>query len=125
MVKDITTAVEVNSSRSVMFRNSVVKVVLDRFCGKSVSMKHRTIEQKQVCGGLAHLIITGENTEEFVEDLRVFNGPSVTRFEKFFKCVADVLEKNGQLEVHSCRHISMSGGEQARGVSYIPPCVLV
>jgi len=109
MVKDITTAVEASSSRSVMFRNSVVKVILDRFCGKSVSMKHCTIEQKQVCDDLAHLISAGENTDEFVEDLRVFNGPSGTRFEKFFKCVADVLEKNGQLEAHSRHHIRTSG----------------
>ena len=127
IIKDITMAVDACSSRSSMFRNSVVTVILDRFCGKPMSstIKHRTAQQKQVCDDLAHLISAGENTNEFVEDLRTFNGPSGTRFEKFFKYVADVLSENGKLEAHSRRHVSTSGDEQAGGVSYIPPCVSV
>ena len=57
--------------------------------------------------------------------MRIYNGSTGTRFEKFFKIVGKVLQGNGNIEAHSRFQPCTTGEEEAGGVNYIPPCVSV
>ena len=103
-------AIYTTSCRSSMYRDAVVSTVLDHFCEKSMSssMPRRNNNTKQVRDDLALLISAGENTDEYVEDLRRFNGRDGTQFTKFVDTVAGMLSENGQLEAHSRRCTSIA-----------------
>ena len=88
-------------------------------------MPRRNNNTKQVRDDLALLISAGENTDDYVEDLRQFNGRDGTQFTKLFDTIAGILSENGQLEDHSRMHTSTSCDEKQGGVTYIPPCVSV
>ena len=127
MMKDIRLDVDRSSSRSAMFHDAVVLSILENFCGKSMSgsLAVRYSEAKQVRADLDFLISTGDDIESFNEDMHIYNGSTGNHFENFFKIASKVLQGNGNLEAHSRRQTSTTGGEESDGVTYIPPCLSV
>ena len=123
MIKDLHLSVDRSSSQSAMFRDAIVLSVLENFCGKSMSGSLIVLSSKakQVRADLALLILTGDDIDSLNENLRIYNGSTGTRFEKFFNIAGKVLQENGNLEAHSLRKPWTTGDKEAGEVTYIPP----
>ena len=91
----------------------------------SGSLIVRSSEAKQVRADLGLLISTGDDTDSFKEDMRIYNESTGTRFEKFFKIAGKVLQGNGNIEAHSWCQPCTTGDKEAGEVTYIPTCVLL
>ena len=98
-----------------MFRDAIALSVLENFCGKSMygSLTVQYSKAKQVRADLYLMISTGDDTDSFNEDMRIYNGSTGNRFEKFFKILGKVFQGNGNLEAHSCRQPFTTGDEEA------------
>ena len=84
MIKEICLDVDQSSSKSAMFRDAIVLSIHEKFCGKSMygSLTVRSYEEKQMRDDLALMISTGDDTDSFNGDMRIYNRSTGTRFEK-------------------------------------------